>query len=169
MCIAHTLFAANTNYWHITGHVTLKKPKRVPRFCNLILIRIKPEHPLRRLPPHISCFLYLYKSSSDIPTITTQCKTAWHWLTCDTVISNRRRRALVAGGHCTAKDLASFLSEATLMKDFNHPNVLSLLGLVINYNKPHVVLPFMQHGDLKSYIKAPSRVNRHVNNKNNIL
>ncbi|KAK2182661.1 hypothetical protein NP493_342g02055 [Ridgeia piscesae] len=85
------------------------------------------------------------------------CAVGQRWPQDVQVSDNGGRQDGAAGGHCTAKDLASFLSEATLMKDFNHPNVLSLLGLVITYNKPHVVLPFMQHGDLKSYIKAPSR------------
>ena len=45
------------------------------------------------------------------------------------------------------------------MKDFNHSNVLSLLGVAIKDNKqPFVILPYMEHGDLKSYISNPDRV-----------
>ena len=45
------------------------------------------------------------------------------------------------------------------MKDFNHPNVLSLIGVAIkDNNKPFVILPYMEHGDLKSYISNPDRV-----------
>ena len=39
------------------------------------------------------------------------------------------------------------------MKDFDHPNVLSLYGVVILQNKPHVLLPFMEHGDLQGYVR----------------
>ena len=45
------------------------------------------------------------------------------------------------------------------MKDFNHSNVLSLIGVAIkDNNKPFVILPYMEHGDLKSYISNPDRV-----------
>ena len=50
------------------------------------------------------------------------------------------------------KDVQEFLEEATIMKDFKHENVLSLIGVVIKNNKPHVVLPFMQHGDLRNFV-----------------
>ena len=57
------------------------------------------------------------------------------------------------------KDVTSFLEEAVVMKDFNHSNVLSLLGVAIKDNKqPFVILPYMEHGDLKSYISSPDRV-----------
>lgn len=56
------------------------------------------------------------------------------------------------------KDVTSFLEEAVVMKDFNHSNVLSLLGVAIEGNKPYVILPYMEHGDLKSYISDPDRV-----------
>ena len=46
-----------------------------------------------------------------------------------------------------------FLEEAMLMKDFDHPNVLGLLGLTFDPSgSPLVVLPFMEHGDLKSFL-----------------
>ena len=39
------------------------------------------------------------------------------------------------------------------MKDFDHPNVLGLLGLTFEPSgSPLVVLPFMEHGDLKSFL-----------------
>ncbi len=62
------------------------------------------------------------------------------------------------GKQGTLKDVTSFLEEAVVMKDFNHPNVLSLLGVVLDESKPHVILPYMEHGDLKTYIGKPSRV-----------
>ena len=43
------------------------------------------------------------------------------------------------------------------MKKLNHPNVLPVLGLCLGNNHhsglPFMVLPFMDNGDLKSYLK----------------
>jgi proto-oncogene tyrosine-protein kinase Met len=46
-----------------------------------------------------------------------------------------------------------FLFEANRMKDFSHPNVLSLIGVSWDpIRKAMVLLPFMKNGDLRSYI-----------------
>ncbi|UJR25877.1 hypothetical protein I4U23_007227 [Adineta vaga] len=46
-----------------------------------------------------------------------------------------------------------FLFEANRMKDFSHPNVLSLIGVVWDpVRKAMVLLPYMKNGDLRSYI-----------------
>lgn len=51
-------------------------------------------------------------------------------------------------------ELQSFLQEALIMKDFHHPNVLTLTGICLNLDAmPLVVLPFMKHGDLLTYIR----------------
>ncbi len=44
------------------------------------------------------------------------------------------------------------------MRTFHHPNVMTMIGIVIKDNKPHVLLPYMENGDLKEYISLPSRV-----------
>lgn len=45
------------------------------------------------------------------------------------------------------------------MKDFHHPNVLTLIGICFNYDAmPLVILPYMQHGDLLSYIRNEHKV-----------
>ncbi len=42
------------------------------------------------------------------------------------------------------------------MKDFDHPNVLTILGICVDAGpSPYVVMPFMSHGSLKSYFKLP--------------
>ncbi|XP_051754587.1 tyrosine-protein kinase receptor UFO isoform X2 [Ctenopharyngodon idella] len=58
------------------------------------------------------------------------------------------------------EDLESFLKEAEIMKHFNHPNVVKLLGVVLERNPessiilPLVILPYMKHRDLHSFLKA---------------
>jgi len=49
--------------------------------------------------------------------------------------------------------------EAVLMADFDHKNVMWLIAIVIDDEmKPHVVLPFMEHGDLRDYVKNTTYV-----------
>ncbi|XP_074531991.1 tyrosine-protein kinase Mer [Halichoeres trimaculatus] len=55
------------------------------------------------------------------------------------------------------KEIEEFLNEAACMKDFNHPNVIRLLGVCLevgpgNFPKPMVILPFMKYGDLHSFL-----------------
>jgi len=56
-------------------------------------------------------------------------------------------------------EVRRFVDEAVRMKEFDHPNVLSLIGVALDFdNLPLVVLPFMRHGDLLSYIRNESNV-----------
>ncbi|XP_038069408.1 hepatocyte growth factor receptor-like isoform X1 [Patiria miniata] len=49
--------------------------------------------------------------------------------------------------------IVQFLKEGLLMKSFNHPNVLKLLGLTFDRSgQPLIVLPFMANGDLKFFL-----------------
>lgn len=56
------------------------------------------------------------------------------------------------------RDLVQFLEEATLMSQFHHDHVLGLTGVVVRDNHPYVVLPFMENGDLKSFISNDENV-----------
>ena len=52
------------------------------------------------------------------------------------------------------EDLETFLTEGTLMLDFKHGNVLSLVGVVSEEGeRPLVVLPYMENGDLCTFLK----------------
>ncbi|XP_045143030.1 tyrosine-protein kinase Mer [Echinops telfairi] len=55
------------------------------------------------------------------------------------------------------REIEEFLREAACMKDFDHPNVISLFGVCIEMSsqgipKPMVILPFMKYGDLHTYL-----------------
>ena len=49
--------------------------------------------------------------------------------------------------------IEDFLQEATIMRQFNHPNILSMFGVSVHNDKPCVIMPLMSNGDLKNYLK----------------
>lgn len=57
-------------------------------------------------------------------------------------------------------DLHDFLKEAEIMKNFDHENVVRLLGVTLQREQdcslpvPLVILPFMKHGDLRRFLIA---------------
>ncbi len=50
-----------------------------------------------------------------------------------------------------------FLSEVVVMRKFNHPNVMKLLGVTVHEDKPCIILPLMMT-DLKHYLKRHKQV-----------
>ena len=58
----------------------------------------------------------------------------------------------------SSQSLKLFLHESILMKDFDHPNVLTVLGVGFDIDSksglPCMILPFMVNGDLKTYLKS---------------
>ncbi|XP_042338183.1 tyrosine-protein kinase receptor TYRO3-like, partial [Plectropomus leopardus] len=63
-------------------------------------------------------------------------------------------------------DIEQCLKEAAYMKDFHHPNVIQLIGVSLHRRPgqrlpiPMVVLPFMKHGDLHTFLLL-SRLGEH--------
>ena len=55
-------------------------------------------------------------------------------------------------------DIEEFLNEGLMMRHYKHPNVLRLLGVCFLGNRPMIVLPFMEHGDLKTFIRDGFKV-----------
>ena len=49
-----------------------------------------------------------------------------------------------------------FIKECNIAKKFDHPNVLSLIGVCIVPEEavPLMVMPYMHHGDVKSFLKS---------------
>ena len=46
------------------------------------------------------------------------------------------------------------MEESVKMKQFNHPNVMNLIGVCINAGPaPYIVMPFMANGSLLSYLR----------------
>ena len=59
----------------------------------------------------------------------------------------------VAFSSSTAED---FIKECNIAKKIDHPNVLSLVGVCIipEESVPLMVMPYMHHGDVKSFVKS---------------
>ena len=61
--------------------------------------------------------------------------------------------------YTSSLDGRKFLEEALRMQEFDHPNILRLIGITLDKEEmPLVILPFMQHGDLLSYIRDETNV-----------
>ena len=55
---------------------------------------------------------------------------------------------------CTLENLKTLLNKSVLMKNFEHPNILNILGVGLDGETrlPFVLLPFMVNRDLKTYL-----------------
>ena len=53
-----------------------------------------------------------------------------------------------------------FLKESMIMKQLNHKNVLTMFGVSVHEDKPCVLLPLMNNGDLHNYVRKHNKVNK---------
>lgn len=58
-----------------------------------------------------------------------------------------------------------FLSEADIMRNFDHTNIIKLLGVIMDSEPLYVIMEFMLYGDVKTYLLA----RRHLVFQNNAL
>lgn len=70
-------------------------------------------------------------------------------------------KTLKAGS--TTEEKVDFLSEAEVMKRFDHKNIIRLLGVCTKNEPVYTVMEFMLYGDLKTYLLARRNL---INNKN---
>ena len=63
------------------------------------------------------------------------------------------------------EEIQEFISEAVVMLDFDHPNVMNLLGVCFDTDDhlPVIILPYMANGDLKSFLISKRGDNDEVN------
>ncbi|KAG9336261.1 hypothetical protein JZ751_002608, partial [Albula glossodonta] len=54
----------------------------------------------------------------------------------------------------TDSEKAEFLKEAHLMSQFDHPNILRLLGVCLQNEPQYLILELMEGGDLRSYLQG---------------
>lgn len=54
----------------------------------------------------------------------------------------------------TVEEKLDFLSEADMMKRFDHKNIVKLLGVCTRNEPIYTVMEFMLYGDLKTYLLA---------------
>ena len=56
----------------------------------------------------------------------------------------------------SSKGTQEFIEECSITNGFDHPNVLSLIGVSINPDNgiPLMIMPFMHNGDVKSFVKS---------------
>ena len=64
---------------------------------------------------------------------------------------------LCAGIFVTENDIQNALKEILKMKDFNHPNVMTLIGVCratgMSGGAPSIIMPFMARGSLLGYLR----------------
>ena len=63
---------------------------------------------------------------------------------------------IMTGANASKQEIEDFLTESAIMIDFNHPNVMKLMGVCFDTEDtlPHIVLPFMANRDLKSFLMS---------------
>ena len=67
----------------------------------------------------------------------------------------------VSHSEITPHNIGRFLEEARIMKSFNHPNVLSLIGVCLSAGGgPQLISPMMEFGSLQYYLRSCPKVSK---------
>ncbi|XP_071081930.1 hepatocyte growth factor receptor-like isoform X2 [Haliotis cracherodii] len=62
------------------------------------------------------------------------------------------------GKNTEVEAMQAFLQDTVLLKDLQHPNILSVVGVCVTASDdPTVIMPFMATEDLKNFIREPSK------------
>ena len=62
-----------------------------------------------------------------------------------------------------ASDKEKLLKEVTTMVFFDHPNVMSLIGVCFDGDMPLIIMPYMSNGSVLEYVKQKLLHDRDVN------
>lgn len=54
--------------------------------------------------------------------------------------------------------MEEFLQESLKLQGLEHPNLLTVLGIVVDQNRPFMVLPLMDYGDMRKFLSSPDQV-----------
>ena len=70
------------------------------------------------------------------------------------------------GENATQQEVDDFIAESVIMVDFDHPNVMRLMGVCLDADDglPLIVLPYMENGDLRSFLKEKRLNNTQTGN-----
>ena len=62
-------------------------------------------------------------------------------------------------GGLDKQECLDLIKESAIMKTFDHPNVLGLVGISLNTEDgtPMIAIPFIKYGDLKTFLVAKRR------------
>ena len=61
---------------------------------------------------------------------------------------------LFFAGFVDSKVISDLFKECLKMSEFNHPNVLNLMGVCLDGGPaPYIIMPFMENGSLLSYLR----------------
>ena len=62
-------------------------------------------------------------------------------------------------GYFNETDIDKIKEESVKMKQFHHPNVMSLVGVCLDGGPaPYIVMPYMAKGSLQSYLKKERNI-----------
>jgi hypothetical protein len=118
----------------------------------LKLKRAQPAHPLlEKFEIPISCVSIIREIGSGQ---FGQVFEAWLQPSKDKSTGGKMVAVKSCKPSCTEKDKKDFLSEGSILAQFSHPNVLSLIGVVTHSTPNLLVIEYIPFGDLRTVLKA---------------